>query len=202
MNTWFISDTHFFHDNILEFSNRPFTTVGEMNEALVENWNAVVQPTDVVYHLGDFAMGREFDALEAICGSLNGFVHLIPGNHDTNKKLEIYGRYFTIEPPILHLRKPDVILCHYPIGSWHGAAFGRIHLHGHSHGTYVQEGRLLDVGVDVEPKYRPKSWEEIQDILSRTPYKQRDHHAEIIKEGVEHYLGTNTTDIRRRDHNL
>ena len=189
MNYWFISDTHFFHENILEYSNRPFKDIEEHNEHLIQNWNEYVKPEDTVYHLGDFSLGTDFDSLEAICGSLNGFIHLVPGNHDTNRKLEIYGRYFTIEPPLLHLRKPNVVLCHYPLAVWHGSHFGTPHLHGHSHGSYVSEGKIIDVGVDVAPKYRPKSWEELKDILDVRKYSQKDHHEEIIREGVAHYTG-------------
>lgn len=187
MTIWFISDTHFDHDNILEYSSRPFESLEEHNAALILNWNDYVKPNDIVYHLGDFAMGRDFANIESICGSLNGFIHLIPGNHDTNAKLKIYERYFTIEPPLLHLRKPDVILCHYPIAVWLGSHYGTPHLHGHSHGSYVSEGKILDVGVDVEPKYRPKNWDELKDKLNSCKISQKDHHAEIIREGVANY---------------
>lgn len=176
METWFISDTHFFHKNILEFSSRPFFTVEDMNECLIKNWNDYVAPHDIVYHLGDFAMGTNFDELETICGSLNGHIHLVPGNHDTNRKLEIYARYFTIESPLLHLRKPDVVLCHFPLAVWDGGQRNRPHFHGHSHGTFIQEGRRLDVGVDVAPIYRPKHWEELEEEVNKFKYVQKDHH--------------------------
>lgn len=190
MNYWFISDTHFFHKNIIDYSNRPFSTVEEMNETIIKNWNDYVTPTDIVYHLGDFAMGTDFDSIISICGNLNGFIHLVPGNHDTNKKLDIYAKYFTIEPPLLHLRKPDVVLCHYPLAVWNGNHYGFPHLHGHSHGTFFQEGKCLDVGVDVEPKYRPKHWDELKEQLNRIEYTQKDHHAEIIREGIANYTGS------------
>lgn len=171
MNYWFVSDTHFDHEDILEYSNRPFENIKQHNEHLIQNWNEYVKPEDIVYHLGDFAMGRDFDGIERICGSLNGFIHLIPGNHDTNAKLEIYGRYFTIEPPLLHCRKPNVVLCHYPLAVWLGSHHGTPHLHGHSHGSYVSEGKILDVGVDVAPKYRPKHWDELKDILDTLTFR-------------------------------
>ena len=55
MTAFFTGCTHFSHDNIIRLAGRPFADVNEMNEALVERWNAKVRPTDVVYHLGDFA---------------------------------------------------------------------------------------------------------------------------------------------------
>ena len=59
-DTSFIGDHHFFHKNILEYEPiaRPFASVEEMNEAMVERWNSVVKPYDKVYHLGDFCFGR------------------------------------------------------------------------------------------------------------------------------------------------
>ena len=56
-DVFIISDTHFSHDNIIGYSNRPFNNVEEMNETLVRNWNSVVKPTDWVICLGDFALG-------------------------------------------------------------------------------------------------------------------------------------------------
>lgn len=57
MNKWFISDTHFSHNNIIRYTGRPFQSVDEMNEKLIENWNALVEPQDIVFFLGDFGLG-------------------------------------------------------------------------------------------------------------------------------------------------
>ncbi len=83
MARFWTSDTHFGHEGILRFEpvNRPFATVEEMNEVLVERWNAVVGPQDMVYHLGDVAMGKIADSLP-VMSRLNGRKVLIPGNHD------------------------------------------------------------------------------------------------------------------------
>ena len=54
-NVYFTSDTHFQHGNIIKFCNRPYSNVEEMNNAIIENWNSVVGPNDIVFHLGDFA---------------------------------------------------------------------------------------------------------------------------------------------------
>ena len=57
MSTWFSSDTDFGHANIIHYCDRPYTSFSEMDDALVANWNQVVRPNDIVYHLGDFALG-------------------------------------------------------------------------------------------------------------------------------------------------
>ena len=56
-NIFFTSDTHFHHDNIIRFCNRPFKDVYHMDEELIKRWNEKVGPDDIIYHLGDFAWG-------------------------------------------------------------------------------------------------------------------------------------------------
>ena len=56
---FFTSDTHFNHANIIRFCNRPFKDVSHMNEAIISNWNRVVGPEDIVFHLGDFCLGSD-----------------------------------------------------------------------------------------------------------------------------------------------
>ena len=84
------SDHHFYHAKILEYENRPFKNVDEMNMELVCRWNSVVGPNDHVFHLGDFGLGKIED-LRYILALLNGRKTLIRGNHDrsANKMLEI-----------------------------------------------------------------------------------------------------------------
>ena len=77
---YFTSDTHFGHANIIKFCNRPFKNVEEMNQKLIENWNSVVGPNDLVFHLGDFAFGGQ-PLWRYIREQLNGNIILIKGNH-------------------------------------------------------------------------------------------------------------------------
>lgn len=80
--------TNFGHENIIKFcdKSRPFDTVEEMNEAIVKNWNSVVSPNDVVYHLGDCFMGQ-IETVAEYGSRLNGEVHVIPGNHDIKQRI-------------------------------------------------------------------------------------------------------------------
>lgn len=77
---YFSSDSHFWHNNVIKYCNRPFSSIEEMNETLVNNWNSVVKPDDIVTYLGDFSLA--FRAVETFSHRLNGFKWLVPGNHD------------------------------------------------------------------------------------------------------------------------
>lgn len=81
MTIWFSSDTHFGHENIIKYCDRPFKNVDHMNEVIIDNWNSVVSPGDTVYHLGDVALGQ-IDKSLACVSRLNGYKILILGNHD------------------------------------------------------------------------------------------------------------------------
>ena len=78
---FFTSDTHFNHTNIIRFCNRPFKDVSHMNETIISNWNRVVSPEDIVFHLGDFCLGGSAEWVNVL-NRLNGKIYLISGNHD------------------------------------------------------------------------------------------------------------------------
>lgn len=78
---YFIADTHFYHENIIKYCNRPFKNSKQMNEYIVNKWNSVVTKDDIVYHLGDVGFGST-DELKELVGRLNGTKILIRGNHD------------------------------------------------------------------------------------------------------------------------
>lgn len=84
--TYLISDTHFWHTNIIKYCSRPFASVEEMNTALIENWNNAVGPDDHIYSLGDFCFGNveKWNSVLAP-GVLNGHIHLVLGNHDPER---------------------------------------------------------------------------------------------------------------------
>lgn len=167
MNIFFTSDTHYFHANIIRYSNRPFSSVQEMNEKMIENYNAVVKPNDIVYHLGDFSFGK-LDETIKIASRLNGKKHLITGNHDhKHREQKSFIDNFVWVKDYHELRHDNtkIVLCHYPFESWNTSGHGSIHLHGHSHSNLGHNNKKrMDVGVDCHD-YAPISLEEIIEVM-------------------------------------
>lgn len=140
---FFTADTHFGHTKIIEYCKRPFSSVEEMDETLVHNWNATIRPIDTVYHLGDFAFRRH----EEYFSRLNGIKHLITGNHD-GAKVRSLG-WASVQPYYeLEIAGRWAILCHYPFKTWNGLHRGNVNLFGHVHGGQPATHNALDVGVD------------------------------------------------------
>lgn len=183
-NIYFISDTHWGHKNIIQYSNRPFTHVDEMNEALIQNWNKLVKPEDTVYHLGDFAFMPYRDFKNTV-RRLNGRINVVLGNHDnvvTNNikdlissgSLESVQSYLEIKPA-----GQMIVLFHYGQRVWNKSHHGSIHLYGHSHGSLPPHGKSVDVGVDckeITPEYRPIHLDEVLTYMKDRKGEKVDHH--------------------------
>ena len=162
-NYWFTSDTHFFHKNIIHYCGRPFSSVEEMNEVLVENWNKVVKPGDVVYHLGDVAMGYKSGELEALWPRLNGSKRLIVGNHDEIPYLSKGGFFKKVKMWRVWNDKP-LLFTHVPVheSSIHERILdvGGVNVHGHTHNNGSPEGPYKCVCVELT-NYTPVNLEEL-----------------------------------------
>lgn len=190
MTTWFSSDQHFGHNNIIGFCGRPFAGVEEMNAELIRRWNAVVKPADTVYVLGDFALGRIEETL-AIVSQLAGRKILVVGNHDRCWKghgarhLPMIGRYIEagfkeIHQGIINLEieGTPVQACHFPYSDdkhtkdpYKGhrpVDMGGWLLHGHVHEKWRQVGRMINVGVDVWD-FTPVSEAQLADLIAADP---------------------------------
>ena len=81
LDTWIISDTHFFHENIGKYCSRP----DNWQELIIKNWNDLVSPDETILHLGDFALGNKTN-FDLLTGMLRGRLFLIQGNHDRISK--------------------------------------------------------------------------------------------------------------------
>ena len=88
MSDYFItSDLHLGHEQEFLYGPRGFSSIKEMNEAIVEKWNTIVKPEDIIYNLGDIAM-NDISAAIPYLKQLNGFQWWIRGNHDSMKKIQ------------------------------------------------------------------------------------------------------------------
>lgn len=181
---FFTSDLHFWHRGIVHL--RPWAKdVEHMNRKIIDEWNDIVRPTDTVYVLGDISFAGITRTLE-VTSQLKGFIHVIPGNHDSPKLLNKLG--WTVEPPIKRIdvahegNNYHVELCHYPLLSWNGMHHGALHLHGHCHGNLVDDriSRRLDVSVDNIYKNHKGNTilflHEVIDFLKDRPGYYPDHH--------------------------
>jgi calcineurin-like phosphoesterase family protein len=153
MSTLVTADPHFGHKNIIKFCKRPFRNVNEMDEAMIYNWNSVVNHNDEVHVVGDVAFCCTMDYALSIMKRLNGTKHLVVGNHD-ELALEMNdvrpGTWKTIKDlSEVYIHNQKMVLCHYALRTWHHSYKGVIHLFGHTHGTLPPYGKSFDVGMDV-----------------------------------------------------
>ena len=129
-----IGDTHFCHRNIIKYCCRPFSSVEEMNEELISKWNSVVGKNDIVYVVGDFALGGK-DKIIKIGQRLNGRKRLILGNHDGASRVtyqEIF-EYVYDKPIIL---EDFLIVSHYPRYVQPNGLYANIYAHVHDDPSY------------------------------------------------------------------
>jgi len=194
MSTFYTSDLHIFHKNIIKFTDRPWT-LEEQTEEIIRRWNQQVQPGDSVYHLGDFtfAGSSKIEEVWSIIKRLNGKKHFIMGNHDNeslwdlieckaweeNKQNEVIllGHYHEMK-----IDKQNIVLSHYPFREWNRKNYGSIMLFGHCHGALQVEGeRTMDVGIDNHPDHRLFSWEEVKERMVSIPSPASCHHNKPVE---------------------
>lgn len=161
-NIWFTADTHFGHQRILELSKRPFKTVEEMNNTMIENWNRVVGKDDTVYHLGDFG-DYEFAKY------LNGNIKLLFGNYERDE----FGGSIPIAFTILEQNGFNNFSMQYEmIKSFNDKTYSLVHepnngnpnnfkLFGHIHKLQMVKRNALNVGVDCH-NFTPISIETVE----------------------------------------
>ncbi len=190
MTTWYTSDLHLGHTNIIGYCDRPFADVDAMDAALVERWNDTVKPDDTVWVLGDVALGRISESLTLVTG-LHGTKLLLTGNHDrcwsgharraegwTERYLDAGFAEIIQGSVTVTIGDHRVLACHFPYrGDSHDhdryvderpVDTGEWLLHGHVHERWRQRGRMINVGSDVWD-FRPVSESAIAELLDRGP---------------------------------
>lgn len=167
--TWFTSDHHFGHRNIITFCDRPFDDPDAMDDDIIARHNSLVAPDDIVFFLGDVAMGRIADTLPKV-KRMHGTKFLIPGNHDrvfdfdklTDHHKDRWGTAYADAGFILIGDDHDgfpFTLSHFPFdGDSHDIDrfvdhrppdHGGWHVHGHVHDEWRVRGRMINVGIDA-----------------------------------------------------
>lgn len=167
---YFISDTHFYHSNIIKYCNRPFNSVNDMNNTIINNWNNIVKTDDVVYHLGDFCLSSD-EGIKSIFNKLNGNIILIRGNHDRRpvKFYEDIGFKVLKNAPVI-LEEYKLMLSHIPLPDVK-IKDRYINLHGHIHNKKISqdypesysENKHINLSVDVT-NFKPISLDEINEL--------------------------------------
>jgi calcineurin-like phosphoesterase family protein len=165
MRTFFTSDLHFGHENIIKYCERPFANAEEMGRAMIRLWNETVTDDDVIYVLGDFAMHQKAPFISDVLAQLKGTKHLIKGNHDDRRVMKKVEAWASINDLLdLKVDGQKVRLCHHPLTNWRGE---RVLLHGHMHSRHPWTGEFSrDVGVDANG-FRPHTIEELLSVKEK-----------------------------------
>lgn len=173
---FFIADTHFNHRGIIGLCKRPYASVEDMNEGMIDRWNFAVGHTDTIYFIGDFGFrGATFTPLPEIFARLSGHKHLVKGNHDEQNKEVLKLPWESVHDiATVRYKGSKAIACHYPMESWKGMAKGYFHVHGHSHGNMRQMSRRFDVGIDVIGC--PVSFDQLAFVAASQKFEASDHH--------------------------
>lgn len=155
---YLISDSHFNHNKNFIWGSRGYGSVRDMNEVLIARWNMTVNPEDDVYHLGDVMLGDNDEGL-ACLKRLNGKIHIILGNHDTDVRAELYKTCENVVEVVdakrLKYGKYHFFLSHYPCDTGNleeeNLKQMTLNLHGHTHQREAIKDKFYQyhVGVDT-----------------------------------------------------
>jgi calcineurin-like phosphoesterase family protein len=158
-DTWIISDTHLFHENIIKYASRP----AHHNTIIINNWYTTVKPDDTILHLGDVILSSAY-RMKDTARFLTGNKYLIKGNHDSRRKMRNHmgfnivdrkqkrynGNTYHFVPALEY----GVIFSHQPLPlewlkKWHV-----VNIHGHIHNLDTLDNRHINMSVEVR-NYMP-----------------------------------------------
>jgi calcineurin-like phosphoesterase family protein len=179
MASYFASDYHLGHANVIKYDGRPFKNVNEMDEAIIENHNSVVSDEDDFYFLGDFSFSKTRN--REYLNRLNGNKFFIKGNHDNYDMIKLYKEYGTYlgELAEVTVEGQRIVLCHYAMRVWNKSHRGVWMLYGHSHHSLPDVDTALSFDIGINGKgydYTPLSFAQVKKIMSKKTYQSIDHH--------------------------
>jgi calcineurin-like phosphoesterase family protein len=177
MNTneiFFTSDLHFFHENIIKYCDRPFSSANEMNKALISLWNNKIPKDAEVYVLGDLTLlgNDKLGSISSIVSKLNGSIHLVLGNHD-HISVTNYTDIGIMSVHYPYLQLPNGWICIHDPALATACPSNSVILSGHMHGLYGQKTKtednkiIIDVGVDAW-EYTPVEIGKIEHLVKES----------------------------------
>lgn len=165
-NVFITADLHFGHKKIMEYESRPFDSVEEMDETLIENWNSIVSREDKVFVLGDVGFYGKQKMSECI-SRLKGKKLLVMGNHDRRKSLSWWrdvGFGEVSKYPIVY--KDFIIMSHEP-PTYTPPDTPYFYIYGHVHSSEMYK-TITDTSCCVSVErwaYKPVYLNTIFDML-------------------------------------
>lgn len=178
---FFSSDFHLSHFRIIEYCNRPFKSIAEMNDTIINNFNSVIEPEDTLYHLGDFCLGNKYEYQVHLLSRLNFKKIMIVGNHDNKKNLKRMAESGIIESFHntlgIEIDGQYIWMSHHPNRTWY---FENVDisphdpktvwkLHGHLHTKDKREviNDTIDCGID-NFNFLPISFNRLNELFTRS----------------------------------
>lgn len=166
--TWFISDLHLGHHNIIKFRDnegkliRPFDSLDQMHECIIERWNSVVGPYDRVYNMGDVVIAKKWFPL---LDKLNGKSILLRGNHDIFK-LADYSKYFEDIRSVKVYPAHGILVGHFPVHTGQLEYRFKTCVHGHTHQNMIDDPRYVNLCVE-NINYTPVEFDQLLEMSNR-----------------------------------
>jgi calcineurin-like phosphoesterase family protein len=158
---WFTADWHLWHENMLHLCNRPFNKCNQLHRKLLYNHNAVINPDDTLYIVGDVYWKDNINELRRIIENYNGQKVLILGNHDRLKPFDYLDAGFFQVATCLQVE--EFMLVHDPAEA---CCYPNMpYICGHVHTLFKKQRNALNVGVDIWD-YKPVSIEQARNCFS------------------------------------
>ncbi|QRR01166.1 metallophosphoesterase [Dyadobacter sandarakinus] len=187
------SDTHYGHKNICSAVSdwdlperqrcRNFSSIEEMNQAIVDGINNSVGPGDLLIHCGDWSFG----GWENIVGFRKKIqcknIILLQGNHDHQiSQQHVRDGYFRefVQIGFYRVEYIRFVCAHYPMSIWHQSHHDVPLFYGHVHSSFENVGKSLDVGIDnifhINGAYQPVALAQAYEICMSKPTYLESHH--------------------------